>query len=86
VSRRLFQPFVTTKEKGMGLGLTICQSIIEAHTGRIWATKRDGGGAAFHFRLPVSESKGRLRRRIPRADKPAARIEPYPVIAQMSPK
>ena len=56
VSRRLFQPFVTTKEKGMGLGLTICQSIIEAHAGRIWATKRDGGGAAFHFRLPVSES------------------------------
>jgi len=57
VSRRLFQPFVTTKEKGMGLGLTICQSIIEGHGGRIWATKRDGGGAAFHFRLPVSETK-----------------------------
>jgi two-component system sensor kinase FixL len=56
VSRRLFQPFVTTKEKGMGLGLTICQSIIEAHAGHIWATKREGGGAAFHFRLPVSES------------------------------
>jgi two-component system sensor kinase FixL len=56
VSRRLFQPFVTTKEKGMGLGLTICQSIIEAHAGRIWATTRDGGGAAFHFRLPASGS------------------------------
>jgi two-component system sensor kinase FixL len=56
VSRRLFQPFVTTKEKGMGLGLTICQSIIEAHAGRIWATTRDAGGAAFHFRLPASGS------------------------------
>ena len=56
VSRRLFQPFVTTKAKGMGLGLTICQSIIEAHAGRIWATTREGGGAAFHFRLPASQS------------------------------
>ncbi len=54
VSRRLFQPFVTTKEKGMGIGLTICQSILEAHGGRIWATHRDGGGAAFHFQLPAS--------------------------------
>jgi two-component system sensor kinase FixL len=53
VANRLFQPFVTTKEKGMGIGLMLCQSIIDAHGGRIWATHREGGGAAFHFRLPA---------------------------------
>ncbi len=52
VARRLFQPFVTTKEKGMGIGLTICQSIIESHNGRIWATANDDGGVAFRFVLP----------------------------------
>ena len=53
VAARLFQPFVTTKEKGMGIGLTICQSIIEAHNGRIWATPNQDGGVEFRFRLPV---------------------------------
>jgi two-component system sensor kinase FixL len=54
VAARLFQPFVTTKEKGMGIGLTICQSIIEAHNGRIWATPNEAGGVEFRFRLPVT--------------------------------
>ena len=54
VAARLFQPFVTTKEKGMGIGLTICQSIIEAHNGRIWATPNQDGGVEFRFRLPVT--------------------------------
>jgi two-component system sensor kinase FixL len=53
VASRLFTPFVTTKAKGMGIGLTISQSIIEAHGGRIWAAQSGGGGAAFHFQLPV---------------------------------
>jgi two-component system sensor kinase FixL len=54
VAARLFQPFVTTKEKGMGIGLTICQSIVEAHNGRIWATPREGGGVEFRFSLPAT--------------------------------
>ena len=53
---RLFQPFVTTKEKGMGIGLSICQSIIEAHGGRIWADSSPHGGAGFHFCLPPASA------------------------------
>jgi two-component system sensor kinase FixL len=55
VAGRLFQPFVTTKEKGMGIGLTICLSIVEAHNGRLWATPNKDGGVEFRFRLPVAE-------------------------------
>jgi|SRR5579871_5054132 len=54
VASRLFHPFVTTKEKGMGIGLSICASIIEAHGGRIWATPREGEGTVFHFCLPAA--------------------------------
>jgi two-component system sensor kinase FixL len=55
VADRLFQPFVTTKEKGMGIGLTICQSIVEAHGGRIWARPNGRRGVAFSFELPFSD-------------------------------
>ena len=53
---RLFDPFYTTKPGGMGMGLSICRSIIEAHGGKIWATANVPRGAVFHFTLPVGES------------------------------
>ena len=51
VRKHLFQPFVTTKQKGMGLGLSICRTIIEAHGGKIWVDERPGGGTIFRFTL-----------------------------------
>jgi signal transduction histidine kinase len=51
---QVFDPFFTTKEKGMGIGLSIARTIILAHKGRIWAENQSGGGAAFHFVLPLA--------------------------------
>lgn len=54
---RLFEPFHTTKETGLGMGLTISREIIEAHEGRIWAENNADGGATFHVALPVPRQR-----------------------------
>jgi two-component system sensor kinase FixL len=58
VADRLFQPFVTTKPAGLGIGLSICRSIVDAHGGRLWASDNPGGGMIFHVRLPTPEASG----------------------------
>jgi PAS domain S-box-containing protein len=50
---KLFEPFVTTKPQGLGLGLSISRSIVEAHAGRIWATRNEGPGLTLHVELPA---------------------------------
>jgi two-component system sensor kinase FixL len=57
VSAQLFQPFVTTKKQGMGVGLSICRTIVESHGGHIWAEPMPGGGTAFRFTLRVVEKE-----------------------------
>jgi signal transduction histidine kinase len=49
---RLFDAFYTTKPQGLGMGLAISRSLIEAHGGRLWATANEPHGAVFHFTLP----------------------------------
>jgi two-component system sensor kinase FixL len=55
IQAQLFQPFQTTKEKGMGLGLSICRSIVDAHGGRLQAVPKPDRGVTFHFTLPLAE-------------------------------
>jgi hypothetical protein len=56
IRERLFEQFFTTKEEGLGMGLAITRSIIEAHAGTIGVKNVEGGGARFYFTLPVTET------------------------------
>jgi PAS domain S-box-containing protein len=54
IAPRIFEPFFTTKSDGLGMGLSICRSIIEAHEGQLWTFPRKPHGTAFHFTIPIA--------------------------------
>ena len=53
----LFQPFHSTKPAGLGMGLSICRSLVSSHGGRLWGERRVERGAAFHIALPVAQQE-----------------------------
>jgi signal transduction histidine kinase len=55
---KIFDSFYTTKPSGMGMGLSISRSILQAHGGRLWATAKEGPGTIFHFTLPKHDNEG----------------------------
>jgi signal transduction histidine kinase len=58
---RVFEPFFSSKSDGLGMGLAISRTIIEAHGGRLWAENKTTGGTTFTFALPVSKDSGPTR-------------------------
>jgi len=56
IAQRIFEPFITTKADGLGMGLSICRSIIQAHGGHIWAEPRAPHGTVFHFTVPIGDA------------------------------
>jgi signal transduction histidine kinase len=55
--QRVFEPFYTTKASGVGMGLSICRSIIEGHGGRLWAEANEPRGTIFQFTLPAAQDE-----------------------------
>jgi signal transduction histidine kinase len=52
-AEKIFESFFTTKPDGLGMGLSICRSIVESHRGRLWASPGSPDGSEFHFTLPI---------------------------------
>ena len=72
-AEKIFEAFYTTKTDGMGIGLSISRSIIEAHQGRLWATPNDGPGSTFSFAIPctlegLADAETRINRTDPSTD------------------
>ena len=59
-AEHVFDPFVTSKPQGTGMGLAVRRSIVESHGGRLWATPNPGPGTTFHFTLPIETAASEL--------------------------
>ena len=73
---KIFQPFYTTKREGLGMGLSICRSIIQAHGGRLWAENNRDHGATFYFTVPIAEEAAE--------EKPAIEPREFARVARLS--